>query len=63
MPTSNDDAARELRELAKKASLTGSSLARKVGKSPRWVQRRFNGDTRLSVDDYNLLRNAIEKQS
>lgn len=59
MPTTEYEAARELRDLAERKGLSATAIAIHLRKNPLWVQRRFNGVTRLPIDDYNLIRAAI----
>ena len=61
MPKSESEAAEELAALIEEAGLTAAGVARKLGRSPLWVQRRVNKTTRLRVDDYNLIVDCINQ--
>ena len=62
MPTSETEAAEDLAARIEAAGMTGASVARLLGRSPLWVQRRLNRTTRLRVDDYNLISECIDKE-
>lgn len=61
MPTSESEAAEDLAARIEAAGMTAASVARLLGRSPLWVQRRLNRTTRLRVDDYNLIVDCIDK--
>lgn len=62
MPTSETEAAEDLAARIEAAGMTAASVARLLGRSPLWVQRRLNRTTRLRVDDYNLISECIDKE-
>ncbi|WP_449279256.1 hypothetical protein [Leucobacter sp. GX0328] len=62
MPKSNDDARLELQEILKKEERDASWIARRIGKSYQWVQRRLRGVTPMQIDDYNLILSAFERE-
>ncbi|WP_074690195.1 helix-turn-helix domain-containing protein [Leucobacter chromiiresistens] len=60
MPTSNDQAARDLDRLRNERDLTRAWIARRVGRSEMWVSRKLTGKVPLTIDDYNLLLKVIQ---
>lgn len=60
MPTSNEEASRELDSLRKERDLSRAWIARRVGRNEMWVSRKLTGKVSITIDDYNLLLSAIE---
>lgn len=63
MPKSESEAAEDLAARIEAAGMTAASVARLLGRSPLWVQRRLNQTTRLRLDDYNLIVECIARES
>jgi cyanate lyase len=59
MPSTNEEAARELDDMRKSRDLTYAWVARRIGKNEMWVRRRLNGAVSMKIGEYTLLRDAI----
>lgn len=61
MPTSNEEARKELLELFAQEERKPAWAAQRIGKSSQWVYRRLAGRTPMQIDDYTLIRSAFGK--
>lgn len=59
MPKSNIEAARELNALRINRDLSMAWIARRIDRNTVWVARKFKGEVSITIDDYNLILNAI----
>ena len=60
MPSTNAEAAAELEAMRKERDLSYGWIARRIGKNELWVRRKLNGSVFMKIDDYTLLKNAID---
>lgn len=59
MPKSNDEAARELNALRIDRDLSMAWISRRIDRNYIWVARKLKGEVSITIDDYNLILNAI----
>ena len=52
--------ARELRAECARQKISGRELARRLGESPMWTQRRLAGEQDLTVDDLYRIADALD---
>lgn len=60
MPSTNEEAARELEQMRNERDLTYAWIARRINKNEMWVRRKLSGDVFMKIDEYTLLKNAID---
>jgi len=59
MPSTNEEAARELDDMRKSRDLTYAWIARRIGRNEMWVRRKLNGEVFMKIDEYTFLRDVI----
>ncbi|MCS3427619.1 hypothetical protein [Leucobacter aridicollis] len=59
MPRSNDEAAHELNALRIDRDLSMAWIARRINRNFVWVARKLKGEVSITIDDYNLILDAI----
>lgn len=63
MPNSNESAALELKTMIFSSRLTSRTVAQHLNVTESWLSRRLSGVVGLQIDDYTLIKLAIENLS
>lgn len=61
MPKSSVAAAAELRSLLRERRVTARDVVASLERSEAWISRRLNNHIPLVIDDYTLIKEAIEQ--
>lgn len=59
-PNRATEVATQIRVELARQNLNQTSLARKLGQRPQWVQRRLSGETKVTVDDLAAIADALD---